>query len=167
MRWDTSFLPIPTISSCAKRLLTRPLIKRQRYDSWRSLLRSNADADLRPWSARFYREVGHADVLFEKRRGRSAGDAAGFLAIANDHGIAIASNHTILHLETGENAAGSGLLLGEQSVSPEEIPFGRLANPAQIRFPNRGRVVNFVAVDAHAGFEPQGGASAQTARQAA
>src|SRR5260370_41825020 len=119
--WDSALLHIPTISRCAKGLLTGPLVKRQRHDFCRGILRSNADADLRPWSARFYRDVGHADILFEKRRGRSAGDAPGFLAIANDHGIAIASNHTILHLETGENAADSGLLLGEQSVSPEEI----------------------------------------------
>src|SRR5207253_2867657 len=95
--------------------------------------------------------------------GRSAGDATDLLAIADDHRIAVTRDHAILHFETGENAAHSAFLLRQQSTASKELAFARLTNPPKISFPDRGRVVNFVAIETHGGFEPQGIAGAQAA----
>ena len=55
--------------------------------------------------------------------------------------------------------------LRDQDVAPQKFSLVRFADPAQIRFPCRRRVVNFMPVEAHAGFQAQRVARAQAAGQ--
>ena len=48
-------------------------------------------------------------------------------------------------------------------MAPQEFALGWFANPAEARFPRRSRIVNFVAVQAHGGFEAQSVSRAKTA----
>ena len=127
-------------------------------------MRTNGDAHSGPRSARFYRHIGHTDIFFEEGRGRAAGNAACFLSVGGEDGAAIAGNEALLHLEPGQDAAYSALLLASQRVAAQEIALIELADPSEVRFPDGSCVVQFVTVKAHTGLEPQGVAGAEATR---
>ena len=108
--------------------------------------------------------IRHANILLQKRRGRPAGYAAGRLA-ANRNGAGVARDQAILHLESHKRSIDPFFFLTDQDIAAEEFSLGRFANPAQTRLPRRRRLVNFMAVKAHGGFEAQRVARAQAAGQ--
>ena len=69
----------------------------------------------------------------------------------------------VQHLEADQCALNAALLLLDQHVAAEEFALVGFADPAEAGFPERGGLVNFVAVEAHAGFEAQRVARAEAA----
>src|SRR5580700_4472740 len=140
----------------------RSLVERYWDDSCRRGLAADADFDVRADSARLRRDVGHADIFLQERRGAPAGDAARFLA-ADPHGVAVASNALIEHFKADELARNAGFFLARKHVAAEKGGLFHLTDPAQPGFPGRGGVVNFMAVEAHAGLQAKRVARAEAA----
>ena len=108
------------------------------------------------------RNVSHADIFLQKRRGAAAGDASSFVP-ADEHRVTVAPDALIEHLEADKLARQPRLFLLREDVAPEKWGLFQFADPAKSRFPRRGGLVNFMAVEAHACFEAQSIARAEAA----
>ena len=154
----------PTKTSHAGTILLRSLVKWHRNDFCGCLIRADPDRDFRSGSFGCRWHISHPNVLFQKGCGRSAGHAAvGFAGDGNR--ATVARDEPVLHLETNERAINSIFFLPYKRFASQEFALGRFADPAEARFPRRGCIVNFVAVQAHGCFKAQRVARTQAAGQ--
>src|SRR6185436_4202448 len=78
--------------------------------------------------------------------------------------VAVTRDPAIEHLEADDPARGADRFLLAQDGGADEVVLLPADDPAEIRFHRRRRLVDVVAVEAHAGFEAQRVAGAEPAR---
>src|SRR5262249_10101280 len=142
--------------------LLRSLIERQRHDARARAAAADVDVELGAGRRVLDRQVCHADRFLQVRRLRAAGDDAGLL-VADEGVVAMARDAAVDHLEADDLALRTFGFLCPQRGSADEVVLLPADDPAQIRFHRSRRLVDVVAVEAHARFEPQRVARAEAA----
>ena len=139
-----------------------PFVERQRHDARRRRLSANADFDFRSDGARFRRNIGHADIFLQKRRGPPlVTRPASWPPIRQDsrRGRCVyraSRSRRVYAAARIASAARAASLPRKRAFSSLQIQ----PSPASQR---RGGVVNFMAVEAHARFQSQSVPRAQAA----
>ena len=79
--------------------------------------------------------------------------------------MTIASNAAIGNLKAYQFASDAFLFLFLQTLAPDEVSLVEFGDPTQVSFQQRGGLVDFVAIQTHAGFQAQCVPRGETARQ--
>src|SRR5690348_12486854 len=118
--------------------VARPFVERQWYDRGRR--GAAADVDVHACAGRGERRghVRHCDRLLEKRSLGSARDAAHWGAVL-DHGVPVARNAFVDHLETDELTGRAGRFLFPQTGRAVEVGLLPADDAGEPRLDGRGR----------------------------
>src|SRR5476651_375628 len=138
------------------------LVKRHRYDARAGAAAADVDVELGVWRGVLDRQIRHADGLLQVRRLRAAGDDPGF-RVADVGVVAVTADAALEHLEADDLARRAARLLLAQRAGADEVVFLPADDPVEVRFDRGRRLVDVVAVEAHAGFEAQRVARAEAA----
>src|SRR2546425_6864179 len=131
-----------------------PLVEGQRNPLGRRGRAANVDANTRAGLGQGRRQVGHPDVVAEGKgdvAGRHTPDALAIL----DGGIAVTGDTAIQHLEADQQPREPLLAGANDGITPDEV-LVEAQRPVEPRFERIGMRVHIVAVETHAGFQPQG-----------
>src|SRR5258706_11307580 len=143
--------------------LLTSLIERHRHDAGARAASADVDVEFRAHRRVLDRQVRHADRFLQERRLRAARDETA-LCLADIRVVPVARDAAVQHLEAGDLPRHAGRFLRAQRGRANEVILLPADNPAEVRFERRRLVVDVVAVEAHARFEAQRVARAETAR---
>ena len=108
------------------------------------------------------------DILVERRRKRAAGHKADFPAVDTDVDNATVARPTAPSISEPDRLPwNAGLFLRGQFVAADKVALVELDRPAETGLERCDVVVELVAIERHAGFEPQRVARAETDRRRA
>src|SRR5215213_2063902 len=83
----------------------------------------------------------------------------------DDDFLVIACNTAVRYFEAHEFALNAFSFLIGQRLATGEVAFIQLAYPAEVRFEQRGGLIDVVAIERHAGFESESVARGESTRQ--
>src|SRR5579872_2764512 len=126
-----------------------PLIERHCYNVRRGDLAAHGNTNRRARHIQFRWHVRETDVLFQKWRGTAASDGA-HLALAIQHSVAVTRDQSRIHRESSQDAIDALLFLFYERIAAQKIAFIDFADPREVGFPRRCRIVDFMAVERHA-----------------
>src|SRR5215213_2934822 len=115
-------------------------------------LSTHVNLNLLPHIRKFYGDVRKADILFQKWRRTTGRYLSNSFAI-DDYVLVIARDAALCHFKTDQLALHAFLFLLRECFATGEVAVIQFANPTEVCFEQRGRIVDVVAVKRHACFE--------------
>src|ERR1700694_5995388 len=140
----------------------RPLVEGQLDDLGRRGSATDVHPKTGPRLGEGRRQVRHPDVVAQAEGDVSRGHRADPLTITDD-GIAVARNAAVEHLEADQPPRHAVLPRPADAVAADEV-LVQVEGPIEPGLERIGVGIHVIPVEAHAGFEPEGGACAQAGR---